>query len=89
MLQRVAAATRERRTISLVALHDLNLAARFADRLVLMGDGRIVATGRPEEVMSSSLLADIYGVSVETGRTASGQLYVAPLDTLIRQVAAQ
>ena len=89
VLQRVAAATRERRTISLVALHDLNLAARFADRLVLMGDGRIVATGRPEEVLSSSLLADIYGVSVETGRTASGQLYVAPLDTLIRQVAAQ
>lgn len=89
VLQRVAAATRERRTISLVALHDLNLAARFADRLVLMGDGRIVATGRPEEVLSSSLLADIYGVSVETGRTASGQIYVAPLDTLIRQVAAQ
>jgi iron complex transport system ATP-binding protein len=89
VLQRVRLATRERGSVSLVALHDLNLAARFSDRLILMGQGAVIADGYPEEVLSSPLIEETYGVRVETGRTASGQLYVAPLDTNLTVVAAQ
>lgn len=47
---------------ALVVLHDVALAARYADRLVWMKDGAIVADGPPSETLSSQRLADIYGV---------------------------
>jgi iron complex transport system ATP-binding protein len=43
-------------------LHDLTLAARYADHLVVMGDGRIAAQGVPGEVLSEQLLADVFGL---------------------------
>ena len=47
------------RTVVMV-LHDLNLAARYADRLVAMKDGAIVASGEPGEVLTEELLADVF-----------------------------
>jgi iron complex transport system ATP-binding protein len=49
------------RTVVMV-LHDLNLAARYADHLVAMRDGRIVAAGPPREVLTPHLLADVFGL---------------------------
>jgi iron complex transport system ATP-binding protein len=50
------------RTVVMV-LHDLNLAARYADRLVAMRDGRIIASGEPAEVITEALLADVFGLA--------------------------
>nr|WP_246852295.1 ABC transporter ATP-binding protein [Patulibacter sp. SYSU D01012] len=47
---------------SVVALHDLNLAAMFCDRLVVLADGRVVAAGTPTEVLTPELIADVYAV---------------------------
>ncbi|MGY1811435.1 ABC transporter ATP-binding protein [Blastococcus sp. SYSU D00820] len=47
------------RTVAVV-LHDLNLAARYAQRLVAMRDGVLVASGTPEEVLTEQLLADVF-----------------------------
>ncbi|TDC92453.1 ABC transporter ATP-binding protein [Saccharopolyspora aridisoli] len=47
------------RTVVMV-LHDLNLAARYADRLVAMKDGVVVASGEPGEVLTEALLADVF-----------------------------
>jgi iron complex transport system ATP-binding protein len=47
---------------SVVALHDLNLAATYCDRLVVMARGRVVTAGTPEEVLTPPLLRDVYGV---------------------------
>lgn len=47
---------------ALVVLHDVQLAARYASRLIWMKDGRILADGTPGETLSSDRLADIYGV---------------------------
>ena len=49
------------RTVVMV-LHDLNFAARYADRLVAMRDGRIVAAGEPADVISEELLAEVFGL---------------------------
>ena len=46
----------------LVAMHDLNLAALYADRLVLLVDGRIRAAGRPAEVLTTDILQSAYQV---------------------------
>lgn len=47
----------------LVVLHDLGLAARYSDRLVVMKQGRIVTQGRPAEVLDDRLLADVFGLA--------------------------
>ena len=50
----------ERGRTVVVVLHDLNLAARYAQRLVAMKDGVLVSAGRPEEVLTEQLLADVF-----------------------------
>lgn len=47
----------------IAVLHDLNLAARFCDRLLLMAHGRIVANGSPREVLTAENLRNVYGVN--------------------------
>ncbi|HEX8225732.1 MAG TPA: ABC transporter ATP-binding protein [Allosphingosinicella sp.] len=47
---------------AVVAMHDLELAARFADRLVLMDGGAIVAEGEPEAMLGSERLGEVFGI---------------------------
>jgi iron complex transport system ATP-binding protein len=49
-------------TTTLAALHDLNLAARYCHRLVMLAEGRVVAIGSPAEVLTAERIADVYGV---------------------------
>lgn len=49
----------------IAVLHDLGLAARSADRVVAMADGRIVADGPPRAVLTEALLGKVFGVSAE------------------------
>ena len=55
----------EARAGSLVVtvLHDLGMAARYCDRLLLMDKGRLVADGKPMEVLTEQRLAEVYGIS--------------------------
>ncbi|MEY2228234.1 MULTISPECIES: ABC transporter ATP-binding protein [Streptomyces] len=50
---------------AVIALHDLNLAASFCDRICVLDGGRTVATGTPQEVLTRDLLAEIYRVEAE------------------------
>jgi iron complex transport system ATP-binding protein len=43
-------------------LHDLNQAARYADHVIAMRDGAIVAQGRPSEVVTVELVQDVFGL---------------------------
>jgi iron complex transport system ATP-binding protein len=45
----------------LAALHDLNLAVQYCDRLILINNGRIHAEGAPKEVITSGNVAEVYG----------------------------
>ncbi|WP_394618306.1 ABC transporter ATP-binding protein [Lentzea sp. JNUCC 0626] len=59
-----------------VALHDLALAARYCDRLVLMHGGTVVASGPAEEVLTAPLLRSVFDVEAEIGRDGLGHLAV-------------
>lgn len=48
--------------VTVGVVHDLNLAARFADRIVLLNHGRVVAAGAPAEVLTADLIRDVFGV---------------------------
>jgi iron complex transport system ATP-binding protein len=62
-----------------VALHDLNLAARFADRVAVLSHGQLVAEGEPSEILSPELLARVWGVVAEIRRDqATGLPYLIP-----------
>lgn len=55
-----------RRGIMIIMIcHDLNIAARYSDRLVMMHDGRIYADGSPEEVLTAENVFHVYGVRSE------------------------
>ncbi|MFD3680802.1 ABC transporter ATP-binding protein [Streptomyces sp. NPDC058613] len=65
----------------LVALHDLNLAAYYCDRLYVLCDGAVTASGPPGEVLTAELLADVYGVAAEVAvhpRTGAAQVSFLP-----------
>lgn len=53
---------------TLCALHDLNLAAEYCDRIYILLDGRIVAEGRPDEIITEELIERVYGVKASVGR---------------------
>ena len=62
---------------ALLVLHDIDLAARYASRLIWMKDGRIVADGTVEDTLNAERLAEVYGVSAsvsETGIIMQGAL---------------
>lgn len=50
---------------TLAALHDLNLAALYCDRLYVLQEGKIVASGTPDEVLCPDLIHEVYGVGSE------------------------
>ncbi|MFI6376177.1 ABC transporter ATP-binding protein [Streptomyces sp. NPDC050546] len=65
----------------LLALHDLNLAAYYCDRLYVLNEGEVTASGPPAEVLTPRLLAEVYGVEGEVTvhpRTGAPQVTFLP-----------
>lgn len=60
----VRSLNRERGLTVLAVLHDLNLASQYCDRLILSGQGKIQASGSPQEVITSDNIRRVYGVEV-------------------------
>lgn len=64
---------------ALVVTHELNLAARFADRVILLADGAVQAVGSPEEVLSQENLSRVFDWPVAVTRWTDGKPQVVPL----------
>jgi iron complex transport system ATP-binding protein len=63
----------------LVVLHDLQLAAAYADEIAVLGAGRLVARGAPRDVLTDDLLSDIYGLPIEVlHHPRTGAVLVGP-----------
>ncbi len=72
---------RNRGLTIVAALHDLNLAALFFPRLVLLRDGKIYCDGAPNEVLTEKTIEDVYGIRVKIHRNASEpgpQIFICP-----------
>ncbi|NJO82310.1 MAG: ABC transporter ATP-binding protein [Blastochloris sp.] len=62
---------------TIAALHDLNLAALYADRLYVLKEGALAASGPPEDVLTPELIQAVYGVRAEVApHPATGRLHV-------------
>ncbi|GAA3726402.1 ABC transporter ATP-binding protein [Gordonia hankookensis] len=58
----VLRAARDREVTVVAALHDLNIAAQFCDRLVVLAHGRVAATGTPREVLTPAAIHRFFGI---------------------------
>jgi len=74
-------ADEEGKTI-VIGTHDINLAAQFCKRLILMDKGKIVADGPPDQVLQFKLIQQVYGVKVYIDvNPLTKSLYILPYDT--------
>jgi len=65
-----------KKPVVMAALHDLNLAAKFCDRLVLLREGVILADGMPEHILALPEIGETYRVETDLEHTKRGELYV-------------
>ena len=78
-LVEVARQCAARGTTTIAIVHDLNLAALLADRVIVLGRGRIAADGAPSETINDQILNDVFGVLSVVGRTPDPSLpFVLP-----------
>ncbi len=72
-----------------VVLHDLSLAARWADRIALMRAGALFAEGAPSQVITPAMLKDVYGVEASIVSGIEGELHIAIHDIARQSDARQ
>ncbi|HEX2230308.1 MAG TPA: ABC transporter ATP-binding protein [Candidatus Binatia bacterium] len=69
----LARLNRERGLTIIAALHDLNLAALYFPRLIILRDGKIYCDGAPDEVLTEKNIEEVYGIRVYIGKDPTGQ----------------
>jgi iron complex transport system ATP-binding protein len=63
----------------IMAMHDLNLASRFSDRIIMLNKGKLFATGTPKEVLIPQNIREVYGVEVEVTQRNGEYPHILPL----------
>lgn len=76
VLDTVRGLTRNAGCIALVAMHDLNLALRFCNHIMVLGGGRLLAAGEPQATLDAALLQRAYGVAARVERCSLGYTVV-------------
>ncbi|RLF88893.1 hypothetical protein DRN46_06450 [Thermococci archaeon] len=69
--------------VTIVTLHDLSLAARFCDKIILLKNGKIFAAGTPSEVLTPKNIGEIYKIDVKIIEGENGEILgIIPLKTI-------
>ena len=68
----------------ILAMHDLHLASKFCNRLILLEEGKVFQDGKPEEVLQKEHLEKVYGIKVHLIRDHDGHIIISP-ETLCMQ----
>lgn len=79
---------RELPVTTLAALHDLNLASLYCDRLYVLSEGRVVASGAPDDVVTADLIYEVYGVRADVATNpATGTTHITYFPANVRASA--
>jgi ABC-type cobalamin/Fe3+-siderophores transport system ATPase subunit len=68
LLDLVRQLTRQKSLTTIIVLHDLNLASRYADEMILLEQGQIAASGKPKKVLIDSVLSRVYQIPILVDR---------------------
>jgi iron complex transport system ATP-binding protein len=72
---------REKKIAVVMAIHDLNLASRFSDKLVMLKNGQVYAAGEPDALLNEENIGKVYGIEAVI-MNAVGRPYIVPLRSL-------
>ncbi len=72
--------SREREMITIIVMHDINLAARYADNIVIMDNGLLYSHGDPRKVITEKMLKDIYRIESNIHLNTAGYPVIEFLD---------
>jgi iron complex transport system ATP-binding protein len=78
VMHTIKSIVRKKGISAIMAIHDLNLAARYADTIVMMNGGSISSVGNPTSVLTQENIKQVYGVEAEVNHK-NGKLFVVPL----------
>ncbi|MBT0569063.1 ABC transporter ATP-binding protein [Curvibacter sp. CHRR-16] len=81
LLDQARTLTRERQWITIMVLHDLNLTAQFADTIIALNQGQMLACGSPQQVLTPHLVEQLYGVPVRVQLDEDGTPFIRPSRT--------
>lgn len=82
VLSRVRQETEQRQVLSIVVVHDLNLALRYCDQMLFLRDGELKGFGEPKALITPELLKDVYGVTADVLLAGQNTPVVIPHTTL-------
>ena len=74
--------TEEHSFTTLVTLHHLDLAAAFADEIIVLKEGRVYAQGAPVEILTESMMEEVYQVKTKIYMDSKGIPHVIPLEAI-------
>lgn len=78
VMDHVASIVKQQRISAVMAIHDLNLASMYSDRMVILKDGAIFRDGPPGAVLSSDTIRSVYGITVKVNHD-SERPHIVPL----------
>lgn len=81
VMETVSSLVKEKKISAVMAIHDLNLASRFSDKLVMLKEGKVYAAGEPKALLSKSNISRVYGIEAMV-LNALGRPYIVPLRSL-------
>jgi len=79
VLKIIGEIVKEEKVSALMAMHDLNLASRFSDRIVLLKEGKVYDVGDPKSVITPESIRSVYGVEAIVEENDDGRPHVIPL----------
>lgn len=74
--------TLEKGVTTIIALHDLNLAARYADNIVVVSNGEIYASGPPSSVLTQKTIESVYGINAHISIDDDGIPWIKPINPI-------
>ncbi|MEI3613205.1 ABC transporter ATP-binding protein [Pseudogracilibacillus sp. SO30301A] len=79
ILELVKRLNEEQALTIVMVLHDINQAIRYSDTIIVMKNGKIVTQGKPEQVITKSIIKKIYGVDVSVKEDEQAGLFTIPI----------
>ncbi len=83
ILELLKSLAKKKNLIVIMVSHDLNLAARFSDKILILKEGKIFKAGLPDEVFTPSVLKEVYGIEVEVLKDKiTNSVNIIPISTI-------
>ena len=79
LMSRVRTMAKKKKITSIAVIHDLNLASMFCDELIIMKEGRAKYRGIPKDILTESILMEVYNLKCKIINDKQGNPYVIPL----------